>query len=226
MKRISIFFYALFLSALTVGNASHCKNSSCLKSNLLVGSQAPNFNAQAAIQDDIFDFSLQDYRGKYVVLVFYPLDFTFVCPTELHAFQERAQEFNDRNAKVVACSVDSVYTHLAWLNTPRSDGGVQGVEYPLVSDLDKSISARYQVLDEEKGIAFRGLFVIDGEGVVRHQLVNDLPIGRNVDDVLRFLDALAAFEAEGQVCPANWTLGEKTLKPTSDGLIEYLSETK
>lgn len=217
MKKIATLAFSLLCAAQTLSYAcdqDHTKG-------ILVGKTAPAFTTKAAQQDMILDnFSLNDLRGKYVVLFFYPLDFTFVCPTELHAFQEKLSEFKDRGAEVIACSVDSVFTHLAWLSTPRSMGGIKGIEYPLVADLDKSIAYNYGVLNEE-GIAYRGLFLIDRDGVVRHQLVNDLPLGRNVDEALRTLDALISFETIGEVCPANWRQGEKTLKPTADGLLEF-----
>lgn len=195
--------------------------------NLLVGHPAPHFWANAVVNGQIVDnFALFDFRGKYIVLLFYPLDFTFVCPTELHAFQEKIKEFEARNAQVIACSVDSVYSHLAWLNTPRALGGIQGIEYPLVSDIEKTISYRFNVLNFNEGIAYRGLFLIDRDGIIRHQVVNDLPLGRSVDETLRMLDALITYEQYGEVCPANWTPGDKTLKPTADGLVEYFDETK
>lgn len=194
---------------------------------LLVGQPAPQFEAQAVVDGSIIsDFSLQDLQGKYTVLLFYPLDFTFVCPTELHAFQDKSEEFANRNAQVVAISVDSAYSHLAWLNTPVASGGIQGITYPIVSDLDKSIARSFNILDEDQGIAYRGLVLIDREGVVRHLLVNDLPLGRNVDEVLRLLDALATYEELGEVCPANWKKGEKTMKPTSEGLLEYFGSPR
>lgn len=193
--------------------------------DLLVGRLAPDFSAEAVV-DGVFvqDVKRSDFLGQYVVLFFYPLDFTFVCPTEIYAFQDKLGDFAARNAQVLACSVDSSYSHFAWLNTPKEVGGIQGVQYPLLSDITKSIAEDYQVLDEEKGIAYRGLFIIDRDGYIRHQLINDLPLGRNVDEVLRTLDALISFETNGEVCPANWTPGDKTLKPTSEGLIEYFSE--
>lgn len=188
----------------------------------LVGKKAPEFSAKAVIKNQIQDsFSLQPYLGQYVVLFFYPLDFTFVCPTELHAFQEKLAEFEKRNAQLMGCSVDSHFSHLAWLNTPKSKGGIEGVNYPLISDLNKSISRSFQVLKEDEGIAYRGLFLIDKKGIVRHQLVNDLPLGRSVDEVLRLLDALIFHEANGEVCPANWKSGSKAMKPTEQGLAEY-----
>lgn len=189
----------------------------------LVGKKAPEFKAKAVIKGNIVDFSLSELSGKYVILFFYPLDFTFVCPTELHAFQEKLTEFEKRNAQLLACSIDSHFSHAAWLNTPKIKGGIQGVAYPIVSDIHKSIARAYQVLKEEEGIAYRGLFLIDKNGVVRHQLVNDLPLGRSVDEALRVLDSLVFHEQHGEVCPANWKTGAKAMKPTEEGLIEYLN---
>lgn len=191
---------------------------------VLVGKQAPEFFAKAVINGSIVDnFSLSRFIGKHVVFFFYPLDFTFVCPTELHAFQDQLEEFRCRNTEVVACSVDSCYTHLAWVNTPKNRGGINGVEYPLVADLNKSISDAYGVLLPNEGIATRGLFLIDAQGIVRHQVVNDLPLGRSVDEVLRTLDALLYFEAHGEVCPANWQIGKRSMKTTREGLEHYFS---
>lgn len=190
----------------------------------LIGKQAPQFKAKAVLIDRIIDeFSLTDFLGKYVVFFFYPLDFTFVCPTELHAFQDKLEEFEKRNAALVACSVDSWYSHYTWLSIPKERGGIHGVSYPIVSDLNKSIAKKYHVLKEDEGIAFRGLFLIDRQGIIRHQLVNDLPLGRSVDDVLRTLDALIFHEKEGEVCPANWTKGKKAMEPTQEGLINYFN---
>ncbi len=225
MKKISILFSSLFLCfqmMYTPVAQGFCSKPDC---GLLVGQPAPSFSASAVVQGQIVDdFSLQNFSGKYVVLLFYPLDFTFVCPTELHAFQAKTDEFAARNAQVVACSVDSAFSHLAWLDTPKKMGGIQGVEYPMISDFNKSISNSYKVLSEGEGVAYRGLFIIDPQGIIRHQLVNDLPIGRNVDEVLRTLDALITYANSGEVCPANWVLGDKTIKPTNDGLIDYLFE--
>jgi peroxiredoxin (alkyl hydroperoxide reductase subunit C) len=187
----------------------------------LIGKKAPEIKAKAAVKNQIVDFSLSDHLGQYVVLFFYPLDFTFVCPTELHAFQEKLAEFEARNAKVIGCSIDSCYSHIAWLNTPKLKGGIEGVGYPIISDITKSIARNYQVLCESEGIAFRGLFLIDQNGIVRHQLVNDLPLGRSVDEVIRLLDALIFHEKHGEVCPANWKSGAKAMKPTEIGLAEY-----
>lgn len=190
----------------------------------LVGKKAPAFLAKAVIKDAILDsFTLASFLGRNVLFFFYPLDFTFVCPTELHAFQEKLQEFHDRNTEVVGCSVDSPYSHYAWLKTPKEQGGVQGIEYPLVSDLSKQISRDYGVLIEDQGIAYRGLFLIDTKGVVRHALVNDLPLGRSVDEALRIVDALNFFERNGEVCPANWQNGQRSMIATQEGLKTYFS---
>jgi peroxiredoxin (alkyl hydroperoxide reductase subunit C) len=188
----------------------------------LVGKKAPEFTSKAIVNNQVHDsFSLSAYLGKYIIFFFYPLDFTFVCPTELHAFQEKLAEFEKRNAVVIGCSIDSWFSHLAWLNTPKSKGGIQGITYPLVSDIHKTISRSFEVLKEEDGIAYRGLFLMDQNGIIRHQLVNDLPLGRNVDEALRLLDALIFHEKHGEVCPANWKSGAKSMKPTEQGLAEY-----
>lgn len=193
-------------------------------SGLLVGQKAPSFTAKALIDGQIIEkFSLDNFLGKYVVFFFYPLDFTFVCPTELHAFQDKEKEFQKRGAQVVGCSVDSAYSHYAWINTPKSKGGIEGVTYPIVADLNKEIAKKYAVLKEEEGIAYRGQFIIDQKGIVRHQLVNDLPIGRSVEEVLRLLDAIIFYEVHGEVCPANWHSGAKAMQPTVSGLAEYFS---
>ncbi len=191
----------------------------------LVGSQAPEFVA-TAVQDNktIDNFTLKDFEGeKYVLFFFYPLDFTFVCPTELHAFQEQLEAFEKRGVQVVGCSVDSAFCHQAWLATDKKDGGIKGITYPLVADITKSIARDYDVLLEDKGVAFRGLFLIDKEGIVRHQIVNDLPLGRSVDEALRMCDALQHFEEVGEVCPANWSEGDKAMEPTQKGLKDYCS---
>ena len=184
---------------------------------------APDFTAQAVMPDNSFaDLTLSSYKGKYVVLFFWPLDFTFVCPSEIIAFDQQLDEFKKRNCQVIGVSVDSHFTHLAWKNTPVQTGGIGDVQFPMVSDLDKNISRDYGVLFNES-IALRGLFLIDKEGVVRHALVNDLPLGRNVDEAIRVLDALQFHEEHGEVCPANWRPGEKAMKPTAEGVAEYLT---
>ncbi|MBP6978590.1 MAG: peroxiredoxin [Bacteroidales bacterium] len=207
---------------------------------VLVGRKAPLFEADAVINGGEFveKFSLDQFIGKkYVVFFFYPLDFTFVCPTELLAFQEKLEEFEKRNVTVVGCSVDSKYSHWAWLNTERNQGGIKGVTFPLVSDLAKTISQNFDVLagdyeynteDEEidfegEPVAYRGLFLIDKQGIVRHQLVNDLPLGRSIDEALRMVDALQCYEEHGEVCPANWHKGQDTMKESAEGVASYLS---
>ncbi|MFP4473337.1 MAG: peroxiredoxin [Candidatus Omnitrophota bacterium] len=189
---------------------------------VLVNRPAPDFTAKAVIKDRIVDdFKLSELKGKYVVLFFYPLDFTFVCPTELHTFQDRLAEFHKKDTEVVGVSTDSHFSHLAWLNTPKSQGGIQGVEYPLVADFTKQVSRDYEVLLDEEGVALRGLFLIDKDGVIQHQVVNNLPLGRNVSEVLRMVDALQFTDEFGEVCPANWNKGDKSMRPDNQGLEEY-----
>jgi peroxiredoxin (alkyl hydroperoxide reductase subunit C) len=191
----------------------------------LVQKQAPDFTATAVVNGQLKEIHLNDYRGeKYVLLYFYPLDFTFVCPTEIIAFNQRVKDFEQRNTVILGVSVDSHYTHLAWINTPRKQGGLGGLDYPLVSDLTKKIAADYGVLTADGAVALRGLFLIDREGFVRHELVNDLPIGRSVDEALRVLDALQHFELHGEVCPANWQAGDKTMLPDPKGSLKYFEE--
>lgn len=193
---------------------------------VLVGKEAPDFTAEAVVNGkDFKELTLSDFRGKkHVVLFFYPLDFTFVCPTELHAFQEKVAEFEALNTEVIGVSVDSKFSHFAWLNTPKSQGGIEGVKYPLVADLNKTISRDYDVLLEGAGVAFRGLFLIDKNGVVQHQVVNNLPLGRSVDEAVRMVKALQFFEKNGEVCPANWNEGSKGMKPNDAGLKEFFGD--
>jgi alkyl hydroperoxide reductase subunit AhpC len=189
--------------------------------SVLVQKEAPNFTAQAVMEDGSFkNISLSDYRGKYVILFFYPLDFTFVCPTEIIAFSDRIADFQKLGVQVLGASIDSHFSHLAWRNTPRNAGGIGAIQYPLVADLDKKISQAYDVL-LPGGIALRGLFLIDKGGVVRHQVVNDLPLGRSVDEVLRMVKALQYFEQHGEVCPANWQEGSRTIKPSPSDSKEF-----
>ena len=191
--------------------------------SVLVTQQAPDFKAQAVLPDGQFnEISLSDYKGKYVLLFFWPLDFTFVCPTEIIAFSDRTQEFEALDVQILGVSIDSHFTHLAWTNSPRDEGGIGKTAYPLVSDLNKQISRDYDVLLDD-GIALRGLFLIDKEGVVRHQVVNDLPLGRSVDEALRMVKALQYFEKHGEVCPANWQEGSRTIKPGVDESKEFFS---
>ena len=190
---------------------------------VLVNKLAPDFSAKAVVEKNIVEnFRLSDFRGKkYVVLFFYPLDFTFVCPTELHAFQEKLEEFTKRNVQVIGVSTDSWFSHLAWLNVTKKEGGIEGVSYPLVSDFTKKIAKDYDVLIEEEGLALRGLFLIDKNGLVQHQMVNNLSLGRNVEEVLRLVDALQFTEKHGEVCPANWQKGKKAMKPNEAGLKDF-----
>jgi peroxiredoxin (alkyl hydroperoxide reductase subunit C) len=190
----------------------------------LVTEVAPDFTAQAVMPDNSFaDLKLSSYRGKYVVLFFYPLDFTFVCPSEIIAFDKELSKFKDKGAEVIGVSVDSHYTHLAWKETPVSRGGIGKVEFPLVSDLSKNISRDYGVLVNDS-VALRGLFLIDKEGIIRHAVVNDLSLGRSTGEALRMLSALQFTEEFGEVCPANWREGEDAMKPTAEGVAKYLSE--
>ena len=193
---------------------------------MLVGKKAPEFTASAVVNGVIeSDFSLEQYQGKkYVLLFFYPKDFTFVCPTELIGFQNALGEFEKRDTAVVGCSTDSEFCHWAWANTPKEQGGIQGVTYPLVADINKEISAKFDVLaDEGDRVAYRGLFLIDREGIVRHMLVNDMPLGRSIEEAIRVVDALQHFEQFGEVCPMGWHKGQDAMQPTHEGVSGYLS---
>ena len=190
----------------------------------LVTKEAPDFSAQAVLPDNSFaELKLSSHRGKYVVLFFYPLDFTFVCPSEIIAFDKAVAKFEERNCQLIGVSVDSHFTHLAWKETPRDKGGIGNVQYPLVADLSKNISREYGVLLGEE-VSLRGLFLIDKDGIVQHALVNNLPLGRNVDEALRLLDALRYTEEHGEVCPANWQQGEDAMTPTAEGVASYLAK--
>jgi len=207
---------------------------------VLVGKKAPSFSAPAVINggEIVEGFSLDQYLNKkYVVFFFYPADFTFVCPTELIAFQEKIKEFEKRKVAVIGCSVDSHFSHWKWLQTEPKQGGIKGVKYPLVSDLSKTISENYDVLAgnyeysedgnvsfEGSPMAYRGLFLIDKKGIVRHQTINDMPLGRSVSETLRMVDALQFFEEYGEVCPADWHKGQKGMKATQEGVADYLSK--
>lgn len=194
--------------------------------SVLVGKKAPDFTAAAVMpNNEINDkFNLSAYlKNKIGVLFFYPLDFTFVCPSEIIAFDNRLQEFKDRGAEVIGVSVDSKYTHLAWKNTPIEKGGIGQVQYPLVADLTKQIARDYDVLMAD-AVALRGTFLIDQDGVVRHQVVNDLPLGRNIDEAIRMVDSLKFFQENGEVCPAGWNKGKKGMKADAKGVAEYLAD--
>lgn len=191
----------------------------------LVTQEAPDFTAEAVLPDNTFgQIKLSALRGKYVVLFFYPLDFTFVCPSEILAFNKRIADFKGKNCEVIGISVDSKFTHLAWKNTPVENGGIGAIQYPLVQDLNKAIAKSYGILFNES-VALRGLFLIDTKGIVRHALVNDLPLGRSVSEALRMVDALQFVETHGdQVCPANWEEGAEAMKPTAQGVATYLAK--
>ncbi len=206
---------------------------------VLVGKKSPSFSAKAVINggEIVDNFSLEQYLGKkYVIFYFYPADFTFVCPTEILAFQNRIEEFEKRNVAVVGCSTDSEYSHWKWLQTEKNDGGIKGVKYPLVADQPKTIAENFDVLAgtydyneagqatfSGKAQAYRGLFLIDKQGIVRHQVVNDMPIGRSIEEALRVIDALQFHEENGEVCPADWHKGDKGMKETQDGVAAYLA---
>tara|TARA_B110000003_G_scaffold171484_1_gene171149 strand:- start:49 stop:681 length:633 start_codon:yes stop_codon:yes gene_type:complete len=208
--------------------------------SILVGKKAPSFSASAVIKGGqiIADYSLDQFVGeKPVLFFFYPMDFTFVCPTELFAFQNKLAEFEARGVEVVACSTDTEQSHWGWLQMDKSEGGIKGITYPLVADTSKTISANFGVLagdyelDENENmcatgpmIAYRGLFLIDKNGIVQHQIVNNFPLGRNVDEALRMVDALQHFEENGEVCPANWSKGDDAIKGTHESVADYLAK--
>jgi alkyl hydroperoxide reductase subunit AhpC len=189
--------------------------------SVLTAKPAPDFTAQAVMPDGQFkEISLSDYRGKYVLLFFWPLDFTFVCPTEIIAFSDREAEFAALDVQILGASIDSQFSHLAWTEKPRSEGGIGKTKFPLIADLKKEIASQYDVL-HGSGIALRGLFLIDKEGLVRHQVVNDLPLGRSVDEAMRMVQALQHFEKHGEVCPANWQTDSRTINPDVEASKEF-----
>ncbi|WP_456431231.1 redoxin domain-containing protein [Nitratifractor sp.] len=193
---------------------------------MIVTKKAPDFTAPAVLADGtiVEDFNLYENFGeKGTVLFFYPLDFTFVCPSELIAFDHRLKEFHDRGINVIGCSVDSQYSHFAWRETPVEKGGIGRVGYPLVADLTKQIARDYDVLFDE-AVALRGSFLIDRDGTVRHAVINDLPLGRNIDEMLRMVDAMLYTNEHGEVCPANWEKGKEGMKPDTEGVAEYLAK--
>jgi len=215
------------LCASTITKPQYKLNKFSTSSQVLaaqVQKPAPAFKAQAVVGGQFKEVSLEDYKGKYLVVYFYPLDFTFVCPTEIIAFSDRIKEFTDINCEVVGVSTDSHFSHLAWIQQPRKQGGLGGLNYPLVSDFNKNISRDYGVLIEEAGIALRGLFIIDPEGVVRQMSINDLPVGRSVDETLRLIKAFQFVEKHGEVCPANWQPDAPTIKPTPTDSLEYFDK--
>lgn len=220
LQSITLTLLALFASIYAHTCQHHQSHD---KPRAVIGHPAPEFSAKAVLNKKFVDISLSDYRGKYLVLLFYPLDFTFVCPTEILAFSDALPKFQKLNAEVLGISVDSEYSHLAWINTPRSEGGLGNVEIPLLSDMTKEISRSYNVLIEETGVALRGLFIIDENRILRQITVNDLPVGRSVDEVLRLISAFQHVDKHGEVCPANWTPGKVTMKPDPKGCKEYFN---
>ena len=190
-----------------------------------VGKVAPDFICDAVVNNQIKQVSLKDFSDTCKLLFFYPLNFTFVCPTELHALQDNIVQFEQRETQVLAVSVDSVYSHLAWLATPRQVGGIQGVTFPLLSDLQKTLAQSFGVLDEEKGVALRGVFLIDRNDVLQYAAVNNLGLGRNIDELVRLVDALMHVEKHGEVCPANWMPGKRAMSATDQGLKTYFGQT-
>ncbi|WP_185869868.1 peroxiredoxin [Blattabacterium cuenoti] len=207
--------------------------------NTLISKKAPNFKANAVLngKDIVQNFTLEQFHGsKYVLLFFYPKDFTFVCPTEIYAFQEKKKDFEMKNVQIIAVSTDTEQSHWTWLQIPKEKGGISGVTYPIVSDINKTISHNYGVLSgkwickneclkeaTEEMIAYRGLFLIDKKGIIRHFLINDFPLGRNVDEAIRMVDALQYYENSGEVCPANWVKGKKAIKASHSGIIDFFS---
>lgn len=194
--------------------------------SVLVGRQAPDFTAAAVLGDGTIteNFKLSELRGKYTVLFFWPLDFTFVCPSEIIAHENRRGAFEERDAQLVGVSIDSQFTHFAWRNTPVDKGGIGEVGFPMVADVQHEICRAYGIEHPQDGVAFRGSFLIDKEGIVRHQTVNDLPLGRNVDDMIRVIDALQFHEKHGEVCPAGWQKGQEGMKADADGVADYLAK--
>lgn len=193
---------------------------------MLIGKEAPPFTCKAVINGEIKEISLADFADRMKVLFFYPQDFTFVCPTELHAFQDALPEFEKRNTVILGISTDSVYSHLAWLSQPKLEGGVKGITYPLLSDITKSIARMYEALDEAEGISFRSLFLIDKKNIIQSMQINNLSLGRNIHEVIRLIDAVEFVETHGEVCPANWSLGQEGMKPTHEGIEEYFKSKK
>ena len=229
IERVSFFGFNMINYKEEKGNSfpsyqsKYAKHSMTTNECLRVGMQAPDFSATAVVDQEFKDITLSQYRGKYVVLFFYPLDFTFVCPTEITAFSDRYSDFSNKNTEVLGVSVDSKFTHLAWIQTPRNEGGIGDINYPLVSDLKREICQSYNVLNDD-GEADRGLFIINPSGVIMHSTINKAPVGRNIDETLRILQAYQYVESHpDEVCPAGWTPGDKTMKEDPKGSKEYFS---
>jgi len=191
---------------------------------MLVGKKAPEISCQAIIDNQIKNIVLSDFKSKYKILFFYPLDFTFVCPTEIHAFENALPEFKKRDVMVFGISIDSIYSHQAWLRQPKEEGGISGITYPLLSDITKSISKAYDILDEESGVALRGVFIIDQDNIIQAMHVNNLSLGRNISELIRLIDAIEFAKNNKQVCPANWVSGQEALNPDQSGLKSYFKK--
>lgn len=218
MKRMS--FIAVIASLLLIGRTGYAQN----EYHSLVTQPAPAFKVKAVVDGEISEVSLSDYPDTYKILIFYPADFSFICPTELFAFQDKIEEFKKINATLLAISVDQVYAHQAWLEKPKDKGGIQGISYPLLSDINKKISSSYGVLDEAEGVALRAIVIIDKNNIVQHLSINNSSVGRDIDEVLRVLKGIQFTQEHGNVCPANWHEGQETIKPTHEGLEEYLEK--
>jgi peroxiredoxin (alkyl hydroperoxide reductase subunit C) len=218
MKHYQLLLFLVLSFAINCPAAQLC--------NSLVGQKAFNFKAQAVIEGEIKDVSLSDYKDKYKILIFYPADFSFICPTELFAFEKKKKIFEDKKAALLAISVDQVYAHQAWLEKPRDEGGIEGISYPLVSDITKNISCKYGVLNQAKGIALRGIIIIDPQDIIQHISINNESVGRNIDEVVRVLEAIQFTQEHSNVCPANWEKNKESMDPTEKGLKEYLEKTK
>jgi peroxiredoxin 2/4 len=190
----------------------------------LIGKNAPDITAQAVIDNQIKEIKLSDFADTYKILFFYPLDFSFVCPTEIHAFQDALAEFAKRNAVVLGVSVDSVYSHQAWLNQSKEKGGIQGVQFPLLSDITKVISQAYDVLNQETGSTYRATFIINAQNIIQHIQLNNMSVGRHIPEILRTLDAIQFTEKHGQVCPANWLSGQEGLSKTQASVAAYMAK--
>ncbi len=215
----SVVFKSILLSFLLVPAFIYA--DTCLT---LVGQKAPDFKAKAVVNGQTKEIALSDFEGKNKILIFYPADFSFICPTELFAFQEKLQDFEERNTVLIAISVDNIYSHERWLESPRNEGGIKGISYPVASDISKKISTDYQVLDQKESVALRGLIIIDKNNIVQAQSVYNLNVGRDISEALRVLDAILFTQEHGQVCPANWEKGQKAMTATHEGLKEYLKE--
>jgi peroxiredoxin (alkyl hydroperoxide reductase subunit C) len=217
MKNLVKVFLAHVLLVMGTGYAKHPLS--------LIGQKAPDFKAQAVVDGEIKDISLSDYEGKNKILIFYPADFSFICPTELFAFQEKLPEFEKKNTVLIALSVDQVYSHQAWLEKSRNQGGIKGITYPILSDITRKISKDYMTFDEKDGVDFRGVFIIDKDNIIQALSVYNLDIGRDVTEPMRVLDAIQFIQEHGKVCPANWHKGQEGLEKTQDGLKKYLNDT-